>query len=56
MIIFRLWIAALALGVLIVCLFGRVMAFPVDGDQTTLPPRTELNEDALYRPREVFRS
>jgi Di-haem cytochrome c peroxidase len=56
MIIFRLWIAALALGVLIVCLFGRVMAFPVDGDQTTLPPRTELNEDALDRPREVFRS
>ena len=56
MIIFRLWIAALALGVLIVCLFGRVMAFPVDGDQTTLPPKTELNEDALDKPREVFRS
>ncbi|MET0678319.1 MAG: cytochrome c peroxidase [Bradyrhizobium sp.] len=31
-------------------------AFPVDGDQTTLPPRTELNEDALDKPREVFRS
>jgi cytochrome c peroxidase len=56
MIIFRLSIAALALGVLIVCLFGRVMAFPVDGDQTTLPPKTELNEDALDKPREVFRS
>jgi cytochrome c peroxidase len=31
-------------------------AFPVDGDQTALPARTELNEDALDKPREVFRS
>jgi cytochrome c peroxidase len=56
MIVFRLWIAALALGFLFICLVGRVMAFPVDGDQTTLPPKTELNEDALDRPREIFRS
>jgi cytochrome c peroxidase len=56
MIVFRLWIAALALGVVAICLIGRVMAFPVDGDQTALPPRTELNEDALDKPREVFRS
>ena len=56
MIVFRLWIAALALGFLLICLVGRVMAFPVDGDQTTLPPKTELNEDALDRPREIFRS
>jgi cytochrome c peroxidase len=35
---------------------GRIAAFPVDGDQTALPPRTELNEDALDKPREVFRS
>jgi cytochrome c peroxidase len=56
MIVFRLWIAALALGFLVICLVGRVMAFPVDGDQTTLPPKTELNEDALDRPREIFRS
>jgi cytochrome c peroxidase len=33
-----------------------VRAFPVDGDQTTLPSKTELNEDALDKPREVFRS
>jgi hypothetical protein len=43
MIVFRLWIAALALGFLFICLVERVMAFPVDGDQTTLPPKTELN-------------
>jgi hypothetical protein len=36
--------------------YGRAGAFPVDGDQTTLPPKTELNEDALDKPREVFRS
>jgi cytochrome c peroxidase len=34
----------------------RVLAFPVDGDQTALPAKTELNEDALRRPREVFHS
>jgi cytochrome c peroxidase len=31
-------------------------AFPVSGDQSVLPPGTELNEEALDRPREVFRS
>jgi Di-haem cytochrome c peroxidase len=31
-------------------------AFPLSGDQTVLPPGTELNEDALYRPTEVFHS
>jgi cytochrome c peroxidase len=48
--------AALGLGLLAVGLHGRVAAFPVDGDQTTLPPKSELNEDALDKPREVFRS
>jgi cytochrome c peroxidase len=52
----RLWIIGLALAVLIAGLQERVAAFPVDGDQTTLPPKTELNEDALDKPREVFRS
>ncbi|MBU6463118.1 MAG: hypothetical protein KGL35_13385 [Bradyrhizobium sp.] len=47
---------SLAFGVLIAAFQGRVVAFPVDGDQTTLPPKTELNEDALYKPREVFHS
>jgi cytochrome c peroxidase len=50
------WIGALALGLLVAGPHGRVAAFPVDGDQTTLPPRTELNEDALDKPREVFHS
>jgi len=31
-------------------------SFPLSGDQTVLPPGTELNEDTLERPREVFRS
>ena len=31
-------------------------AFPLSGDQTVLPPGTELNEDSLDRPREVFKS
>jgi cytochrome c peroxidase len=49
-------VAAVMLGLLIVALHCRVMAFPVEGDQTALPTNTELNEDALTRPREVFRS
>jgi cytochrome c peroxidase len=49
-------IIALALGILVAGFAGRVMAFPVEGDQTTLPPKTELDEDALSKPREVFRS
>ena len=56
MIVHRSWIAGLALGSLIAGFHGRAVAFPVDGDQTTLPPKTELNEDALDKPREVFRS
>jgi hypothetical protein len=31
-------------------------SFPVYGDQTVLPPGTELNEDALDVPREQFRT
>ncbi len=52
----RLGIAALAFGLLIAGPEERVAAFPVDGDQTALPAKTELNEDALDKPREVFRS
>jgi cytochrome c peroxidase len=52
----RLSGAALAIGFLIAGLQTRVLAFPVDGDQTVLPAKTELNEDALARPREVFHS
>jgi cytochrome c peroxidase len=52
----RLCIAILGLGLLLAGPHGRVAAFPVDGDQTALPPKTELNEDALDKPREVFKS
>jgi cytochrome c peroxidase len=37
-------------------LAGTATAFPVDGDQTVLPAGTELNEDSLTNPREVFHS
>ena len=47
---------AVAIGFLIMGLHERVLAFPVDGDQAALPAKTELNEDALRRPREVFHS
>ncbi|SHN79282.1 cytochrome c peroxidase [Bradyrhizobium erythrophlei] len=53
---FRWLSGAAAIAFLIAGLHGRVLAFPVDGDQTTLPAKTELNEDALSRPREVFHS
>jgi cytochrome c peroxidase len=56
MMIRRLCLAALACGFLIAALQQRVAAFPIDGDQTTLPPKTELDEDALDKPREVFHS
>jgi cytochrome c peroxidase len=47
---------AVVIGLLMMGLHERVLAFPVDGDQTALPARSELNEDALRRPREVFHS
>src|SRR5690349_5382438 len=31
-------------------------AFPIHGDQTVLPEGTELNEDSLDKPREIFKS
>ncbi|MBV8925046.1 MAG: hypothetical protein JOZ74_06715 [Bradyrhizobium sp.] len=52
----RLGGAAFALGLWIAAAQEGAVAFPVDGDQTALPAKTELNEDALDRPREVFRS
>jgi cytochrome c peroxidase len=56
MMIRRLSLAALAFGFLVAAFHERVAAFPVDGDQTTLPPKTELDEDELNKPREVFHS
>ena len=50
------WVAALGCGFAFLAFHGHAVAFPVDGDQTVLPSKTELNEDALDKPREVFRS
>jgi cytochrome c peroxidase len=46
----------IAIGLLAAVSVGAAGAFPLSGDQTVLPPGTELNEDALYRPTEVFHS
>jgi cytochrome c peroxidase len=45
-----------AIGLLLALPYRLAASFPVNGEQTVLPPGTELNEDALYQPREVFRS
>ena len=45
MILRRSFIAALVPGLLVASFYGRVMAFPVDGDQTTL--RTKSRSDAM---------
>jgi len=46
--------SALLLGLTLA--ISNPRAFPVYGDQTVLPAGTELNEDALDRPREIFNS
>jgi cytochrome c peroxidase len=47
-------LVALCIG--LVAAFQNAFAFPVGGEQTTLPVGTELNEDAIDLPREVFHS
>jgi cytochrome c peroxidase len=58
-------IAALVISLMVITVLGLPLpgllrhdgnAFPLSGDQTVLPPGTELNEEALGRPRELFRS
>jgi cytochrome c peroxidase len=49
-----IWLAGLVCWLAI--LAAPVAAFPVHGSQTVLPAGTELNEDTLERPREVFQS
>ena len=49
-------LAASTTGALLLILTTHAPAFPVHGKQTVLPVGTELNEDALSQPREVFRS
>lgn len=43
-------------GLLLAVPLRHAVSFPVNGRQTVLPAGTELNEDALAVPREVFRS
>src|SRR5271170_5899633 len=45
-----------AIGFATALVIQHAVAFPVVGEQTTLPAGTELNEDALEHPREVFHS
>jgi cytochrome c peroxidase len=43
-------------GLAAALMLQHAFAFPIGGEQTTLPVGTELNEDALDHPREVFHS
>ena len=52
----RLRVCVAALALLLVLPFRYSSSFPLGGNETVLPPGTELNENALNRPREVFRS
>jgi hypothetical protein len=52
----RLKLHTFALGLLLALPFAYSQSFPLSGGDTALPPGTELNEEALARPREVFRS
>jgi hypothetical protein len=47
---------SVAIGFATALVIQHAVAFPVVGEQTTLPAGTELNEDALEHPREVFHS
>jgi hypothetical protein len=48
--------SVVAIGLLAGVAIQGAFAFPVGGDQTVLPVGTELNEDAINQPREVFKS
>ena len=45
-----------AAGLLLIALHPVAHSFPVNGYQTVLPEGTELNEDAIEQPRELFHS
>src|SRR4051794_16673072 len=47
---------AATLGLLLALQPRDATTFPLSGDETALPAGTDLNEEALARPREVFRS
>jgi hypothetical protein len=50
------WVLAALAGLLLALPLRYAASFPVNGRQTVLPAGTELNEDALYVPREQFHS
>jgi hypothetical protein len=56
MMVRRSWLAAVGFTWLAAAALGQAGAFPIEGDQAILPAGTELNEDALEKPREVFHS
>jgi hypothetical protein len=45
-----------AAALLVILATPTARAFPVSGDETVLPAGTELDDDALDRPREIFNS
>lgn len=49
-------LSVVAIGFAVAFAAETAVAFPIEGGQTTLPSGTELNEDALDLPREVFHS
>jgi Di-haem cytochrome c peroxidase len=49
-------VAAISAGLLLALPLRYAASFPVNGRETVLPPGSELNEDALYPPREQFHS
>ena len=49
-------LAMAAASIVAILVLQKAFAFPVDGAQTTLPAGTELNEDAIDLPREIFHS
>ena len=51
-----LWVCCFALAISCLSSSNQACAFPLSGDQTVLPAGTELNEETLDRPREVFKS
>jgi hypothetical protein len=51
-----LWACCFALAISCLSSSNQARAFPLSGDQTILPAGTELNEESLDRPREVFKS
>jgi len=49
-------LAAGAVFFLLGSISSTIKAFPVGGEQTALPAGSDLNEDALAKPREIFKS